>query len=85
MLLTRKFTPVMLFWCSANTQSFDHDKSNSISQFISGISRNLQKIPRHLSGIATSTFKTSTAGPGGHGDCGGCGGICGVLPTIFVC
>ena len=57
MLVIIKFIPVILLFCSINTHSFIHDKSSSISQFIKGKSRNLQKLPRYLSGIATSTFK----------------------------
>ena len=60
-----KFAPVMLLRCAINTQYFVHDKSSSISQFISGKSRNLRKLLRYLSGIVTSEFKASTAGCGG--------------------
>ena len=56
----------MLSWCSINTQFFVHDKSSSISQFISGKSRNLQRVLRYLSGIVTSAFKAGTGGCGGH-------------------
>ena len=85
--------PVMLLWCSDNTQSFVHGKSSFISEFISGKSRNPQKLLRYLSGIVTSTFKDGTGDCGGYtawvssGFCGGCGGrlgIYGVFPTIFV-
>ena len=88
----------MLLWCSDNTQSFVHDESGSISQFINGKSRDLQKILRYLDGIANSTFKAGTGGCGGCGGgggwdsfrfgggccgCSGRGGISGVFPTIF--
>ena len=80
-------------------QSFVHDKSSSIAQFISFKSKNLQKLLRYLSGIVTSTFKAGTGGRGVRGGrgswdppvvsggCGahfGCAGLCGVFPTIFV-
>ena len=55
----------MVLSCSSNTQSFVHDKSNSISQFISGKSRNLKKILKYLSRLVTSTFKVGTGGSGG--------------------
>ena len=49
----------------------------------------LQKLPRYLSGIVTSTFKVGTPGcagrlasPGFPGF--GFGGLSGVFPTIFV-
>ena len=83
----------MLLWCSINTQSFVHDKSSSISQFINGKSRNLQKLIRYLIGVVTSAFKVGPAGCGGPAGwvlsrfCGGCGGhtgLSGVFPTIFV-
>ena len=55
----------MLLWYSDNIQSFVHDKSSSISQFINHRSRDLQKLLRDLSGIVTSTFKAGTGGRGG--------------------
>ena len=58
----------MLLWCSENTQSFVHDKSSFISQFIDSKSRDFQKWLRFLSEIVTSTFKPAT---------GGCGGLSG--------
>ena len=48
--------------CSDNTQSFVYDKSSSISQFIGGKLRNLQKLLGYLSEIVTSTFKVGTGG-----------------------
>ena len=66
MLVIIKFVPVMWSWCCINTQFFVYDKSGSISRFINGKSRNLQKLPRHLSGIVTSTFKAGTAVWGGR-------------------
>ena len=57
-----QFTFVMFLYYSINTQSFAHDKSSSVSQFISGKSRNLQKLLRYLGEIVTSTFKIGTAG-----------------------
>ena len=81
MLVIKKFTPVMLLFCSINTQSFDHDKSSSISQFVNANSRDLQKSIGYLSGIVTSTFKVDTgrqfASPSFPG-------LSGVFPTIFV-
>ena len=59
-------------------KSFVHDKSSFISQFISGKSRNLQKLLRYLIGIVTSAFKADTSGYGGRG------GLLGVFLTIFV-
>ena len=96
MLVIIKFAPIILLWCLINTQCFVHEKSSSVSQFITGKSRNLQKLLRYLSGMVISTFKADTGGHGGHcgwgssGFCGGCGGysglsgLCGVFPTIFV-
>ena len=52
---------------SNNTQCSVHDQSSSISLFLSGKSRNLQKLLRYLSGIVTSTFKAGTGGCGGRG------------------
>ena len=57
-----KFPPLMLIWCSINTQLFAHAKSSSISHFINGKSRNLELLPRYLSGIVTSIFKVGTGG-----------------------
>ena len=91
-LIIWNLAPVMLLY-SINTQSFNHDKSSSASQFINVKSTNLQKLLRYLSRILTSTFKVGTAGCGGHcvwvpsGFCGshGCrSGLFGVFPTIFV-
>ena len=59
-------------------KSFVFDKSSFISQFISGKSRNLQKLLRYLIGIVTSAFKADTSGYGGRG------GLLGVFLTIFV-
>ena len=42
-------------------RSFVLDKSSSFSQLITGKSRNLQKLLKYLSGMATLTFKTGTA------------------------
>ena len=50
----------MSLLCSINTQSFVHDKSSSISHFISGKSRNLQKLLRYLNRILTSAIKDAT-------------------------
>ena len=77
----------MLLGCYINTQSFVHDKSSSISQFIHGKSRDLQKLLQYLSGIVTSTFKAGTGGCGGqfaHPPFPGHAGLCVVFPTIFV-
>ena len=61
----------MSLWCSVNSQFFGHDKPSSISQFISGKSRNLHKLLRYLGGKVTSTFKAGTAGLGGRDGRGG--------------
>ena len=61
----------MLLSCSDNAQPFAHDKSSSISQFISIKSRNLQKLQRYLNGIVILTFKADTGGCDGRGSCGG--------------
>ena len=88
--------PIMLLWCSDNTQSFVHDKTSSIWPFISRKSKNLQKLLRYLNGIVNSTFKAGTAGYGGRsgrggwdpygfsGGCDGRGGLSLAFPTIFV-
>ena len=68
MLVIIKTTPVMWSSSSINTQFFKNFKSCSVSQFIKGKSRNLQKLLRYLSGIVTSVFK------GSIGSCTGCGG-----------
>ena len=62
MLVITKFTPVILLFCSINTQSFVHYKLSSISQFINGKSGDFQKLLRYLSGIVTSAFKVGTGG-----------------------
>ena len=41
------------------------DKSSCTSQFITGKSRDLQKLPRYLSGTVTFTFKNDTDGCAG--------------------
>ena len=65
MLVIIKFTPVMSLRWSINMQPFGHDKSCSVSQFINGKSRNLQKSLNYLSEIATSTFDVDTPGCAG--------------------
>ena len=87
MLIIIKFALVML-WCCVNTQSFVHNKLSSISQFINGKSRDLEKLLRYFSGIVTSTLKGGTgvssdrsASPPSFP---GRAGRCGVFPTIFV-
>ena len=77
MLIIIKFSPDMLSWCSINTQSFAHDRSSSISQFLSGKSRNLWKLLRHLSAVLISAFKAGTGG------CDGCSGPRGWDPSGF--
>ena len=62
MLVITKYLPVMLLFCSINTQSFVHNKSSSISQFINGKLRDLQKLLRYLSGIVSSTCKVCNGG-----------------------
>ena len=62
------------------TQSFVHDKSSSISQFINGNSRDLQKLLRHLSGIVTSMYED---GAGGRFTPPSFSGPSGVFPAIF--
>ena len=80
MLVIEKLTRVMLLFCSINTQSFVHDKSSSISQFINGNSRDFQKLLRYLSGIVTSTCKVGT---GGRFASPSFPGISGMFPTIL--
>ena len=87
----------MMFW--KYTQSFLHDKSSFISQFIDSKSRDFQKWLRFLSEIVTSTFKPAIGGCGGLSGRGGwnpfgfgggyvgrgsCGGLPSVFPTAFV-
>ena len=67
----------MLSWCSINTKSFVHHRSSSISQFLSGKSRNLGILLRHLSGVVISTFKAGTGG------CDSRSGLCGWDPSGF--
>ena len=81
MLVITKFTPIMLLFCSINAQSFLDDKSSSISQFINGKSRDLEKLLRYLSGIVISTCKVGT---GGQFASPSFPGLSGVFPTIFV-
>ena len=47
----------MLLWCSVNTQSFAHDISSAISQFINSKSKNLSRIVTSI-----MTFSVGTAG-----------------------
>ena len=62
----------MVLSFSSNTHSFIHDKSKSISQFISGRSRYLKKkILKYLSRLVTSTFKPGTGGCGSGSGRGG--------------
>ena len=61
-LVITKFTPAMLLFCSVNAQSFVHDKSSSISQFVNGKSKDLQKELRYMIEIVTSTCKIGTGG-----------------------
>ena len=63
-LFTWSVAPVIILCLSDSAQSSAHDKPNSISQFISSKSRNLQKLLRHLSGIVTSAFKAGTGSRG---------------------
>ena len=82
----------MLLWCSDSTQCVVHDKSTSISQCISGKSRNLQKLIRYLGRIVTSTFIVGIGGCSGCGgwfpswsgsSCGSRGVLSGIFPTFF--
>ena len=71
----------MLLFCFTNAQSFFHDKSSSISQFINDKPRDLQKLISYMSGTVTSTFKICTGGqvaspPFPY--------LCGIFPTFFV-
>ena len=50
----------MLLFCSINTQSFAHNKSSSILQFINGKPRDLQKCI--VTSIVTSAFSAGTGG-----------------------
>ena len=68
MLVIIKIALVMLVSCSVSTQSFAHDKSSSISQFISDKLKHLQNLLRYLRRIVTSTFKSGASSRGG---CGG--------------
>ena len=82
------YSPVMLFWCSTETQLFVHNKSRSTSQFTKSKSRDLQKLLRYLSGIVSLTFyvKDSTGGCTGWSAFPGFLGfgiLSGVYPTIF--
>ena len=64
-----------------------HDKSNYISWFINGKSKNIQTFLKYLSGIVTSRFKVGTAGCGGQfasPGFPGCGGLSSVFSTGFV-
>ena len=70
----------MLLFCSISTQTFFHDKLSSISQYINGKSKDLQKLLRYFSGIVTGTFK---AGTGGRFGSPSFPGFSGVFPTIF--
>ena len=81
MLVITKFTPVMLLFCSINTQFSAHDKSSSISQFINGKSRDLQKLLGYLSRTVTSMWKVGT---GGRFASPSLPGLSGVFATIFV-
>ena len=93
MLVIIKIALVMLVSCSVSTQSFAHDKSSSISQFISDKLKHLQNLLRYLRRIVTSTFKSGASSRGGCGGwfpsqpSDGGGGRCslsGVFPTIFL-
>ena len=72
-----------------NTPS-SHNKSGSVSQFVSGKSRNLQILLRYFSRRVTSAFKAGTAGCGGWvpsglcGCCSGHSGLSGYFHTFFV-
>ena len=55
-----------MLWYFVNTQSFFHVKSSSVSYFINGKSRNLEKVLRYLSGIVTSIFKVGTVACNGR-------------------
>ena len=57
------------------------DKSSSISQFINGKSRSIQKLLRYLSGIVTSTFTVGTAGRFASPSFSGCASV---FPTVSV-
>ena len=55
---------------------------SSIPQFISGKSRNLEKLLRYLSGIVISTFKAGTAGQFAAFSFPRCAAF---FPTTFLC
>ena len=55
-LIMIKCTPLILL-CSLKAQSFVHNRSSYILQFINGKSRNLKKSLRYLGEIMTSTFE----------------------------
>ena len=52
-----KLTPAMLSSFSINTQFSVHFNSSSISQFIKGKSKDLQKYLKYFNGTASSVFK----------------------------
>ena len=86
-LAVMKFTPVMLLWCSINTQYFVHDKSSYTLNFINCKTRDLQKLLKCLSGIVSMKIKDDTsvwAGRSASPGFPGCGGLCGVSSTKFV-
>ena len=68
MLVIIKLALVILLSCSVGTQYFAHDKSSSISQFISDKSKHLQNLLRYLIGIVTLTFNSGASSRDG---CGG--------------
>ena len=80
-LVTTKFTPAMLLFCSIRTQSFVYDKPSSVSQFIADKSKYFQKLLRYLSEIVNSTFKVGTGGPFASPSFPG---LSGGFTTIFV-
>ena len=87
MVVIIKFTPACYYDVLSIHSLLPNNKSSSISQFVNGKSRNLQKLLRCLSGIVTSTFKVGTVGcPGRFTSPGfpGRDGLSGVFPTIFV-
>ena len=71
----------MLLFCFTNAQSFFHDKSSSVSQFINDKPRDLQKLIIYMSGIVTSIFKICT---GDQVASPSFPYLCGIFPTFFV-
>ena len=78
---------VKLLLSSTNTKLFVRNKSCSTLQLIKGISRDLERFLRYLSGIVTSAFRDDTSACSGWSASPGFpgyGGISGISPNISV-